>query len=281
MPRSGIVSSPLVVTAAVNGAETRREQTPYVPYTPDEIAEEARRCREAGASIVHVHGRKPDGTPTQDRETFRRIDEAIRERTDVLVQFSTGGSVEMDLEERIEALDLQPDMATLTTGTVNFGEAVFWNSLPMIREIADRLDQYDVPPEIEIFDTGMVDTALRLVDDGRLELPLHFDFVLGVPGGMGARPEALDFLTDLIPEESTWSVAGIGRHELTMAWRAVHRGGHVRVGLEDNVYLEKGVLARGSWELVEEVVSYADDAGREIADPEQAIDILDIEPPRR
>ncbi|MFB6263035.1 MAG: 3-keto-5-aminohexanoate cleavage protein [Bradymonadaceae bacterium] len=267
---------PLIVTAAVDGAETSRKQTPYVPYTPEEIAEEARRCRRAGASMVHVHGREEDGTPTQDRQTFRQILEHVRDRTDVLVQFSTGGAVGMDLEERIEAVDLQPDMASLTTGTVNFGEEVFLNSLPMIRTIADRLDEYDVRPEIEIFDTGMVDTAMRLVDEGRLDPPLHFDFVLGVPGGMGGREENLEFLVETIPDESTWSVAGVGKYELPLARRAIEMGGHVRVGLEDNIYLENGELARGSWELVETVVEYARGQGRPIAEPGDAAEVLRI-----
>lgn len=268
---------PLIITAAVDGAETMREQTPYVPYTPEEIAEEARRCREAGASMVHVHGRREDGRPTQDRETFRRILEKIRERSDILVQFSTGGAVGMSVEERIDAIDLQPDMATLTTGTVNFGDDVFMNSLPMIRQIAEGLKEYGIRPEIEVFDTGMVDTALRLVDEGLLDPPLHFDFVLGVPGGMGGRVENLEFLVDMIPAESTWSVAGMGRHELPLAYRAIAMGGHVRVGLEDNIYLRKGVLAKGSYELVEKVVDRATSEGRAIADPESSAQMLRID----
>ncbi len=267
---------PLIITAAVDGAEVMREDTPYVPYTPDEIAEEAVKCREAGASMVHVHGRLEDGTPTQDRETFEAILDKIRERTDILVQFSTGGAVGMSVDERIEALDLKPDMATLTTGTVNFGDEVFMNSMPMIREIAARLQKYGIRPEVEIFDTGMVDTAMRLVREGLLEEPIHFDFVLGVPGGMGGRPENLDFLVSMIPEGSTWSVAGVGRHELPLAYRAVEMGGHVRVGLEDNIYVEKGVLAKGSWELVQKVVHFAEERGRAIADPHAAKEIIDI-----
>lgn len=267
---------PLVITAAVDGAETSREQTPYVPYTPAEIAEESRRCREAGASMVHVHGRTPDGAPTQDRETFAEILEKIRERTDILVQFSTGGAVGMSVEERIDAIDLEPDMATLTTGTVNFGEEVFLNSLPMIREIAEGLNEHGIRPEIEVFDTGMVDTAQRLVDEGLLEPPLHYDFVLGVPGGMGGRPECLEFLVDQIPDDGTWSVAGMGPYELPLAKKAVDMGGHVRVGLEDNIYLEKGVWAAGSWELVREVADYAAEQGRALADPSTAADILGI-----
>lgn len=260
----------LMITAAVVGAEVTREHTPYVPYTPEEIAEEARRCRDAGAIMAHVHGRREDGSPTQDRETFRQILDKIRERSDVLVQFSTGGAVGMDVEERIEALDLKPDMATLTTGTVNFGDEVFWNDLGTIRTIAERLKRFGIRPEIEIFDTGMVDTALRLEREGLLEGPLHYDFVLGVPGGMGARSEALTFLVSLLPKGSTWSVAGIGRHELPLAYEAIELGGHVRVGLEDNVYVAKGVLAKGNAELVEKVVERALQAGRTIASVDEA-----------
>lgn len=267
---------PLIITAAVVGAETMREHNPNVPYTPVEIAEEAVRCRETGASMVHVHGREPDGSPTQDKETFAQILDEIRERTDILVQFSTGGAVGMSVEERIEGLELKPDMATLTTGTVNFGDDVFMNSLPMIRQIAERLRELDITPEIEIFDTGMVDTAMRLVKEGLLEEPLHFDFVLGVPGGMGGRPENLEFLVDMIPADSTWSVAGVGRHELPLAFKAIDMGGHVRVGLEDNIFVEKGVLAEGSWQLVEKVVEYAKAQGRELADPQVAGELLGV-----
>jgi 3-keto-5-aminohexanoate cleavage enzyme len=269
----------VIITAAVNGAETTREQNPNVPFTPDEIAAEAERCRKAGASIVHVHGRHPDGAPTQDRQTFEAIYQAIRERTDLIVQFSTGGAVGMSLEERIDAVDLAPEMATLTTGTVNFGDEVFMNSWPTVTTIAERLKAHDITPEIEVFDTGMVDTAMRLVDEGHLELPLHFDFVLGVPGGMGARRDSIEYLTDLIPDESTWSVAGVGRYEFPMAEHAIEMGGHVRVGLEDNVYLEKGVLADGSWQLVDKVAGMARQAGRRgVADPAQAREMLGLEP---
>jgi len=270
------MTQPLIITAALDGAETMREHNPNVPYTPEEIALEAVRCREAGASMVHVHGREDDGTPTQARGVFAKILSEIRERSDILVQFSTGGAVWMSVDERIEALDLRPDMATLTTGTVNFGEDVFQNSLPMIRQIAERLNTYSVRPEIEIFDTGMVDTALRLLKEGVLSGPLHFDFVLGVPGGMGGRPENLDFLVAMIPEDSTWSVAGIGRYELPLAQKAIEMGGHVRVGLEDNVFVRKGVLAKGSYELVAQVADYARAQGRELATPEVARRLLNL-----
>lgn len=269
-------AQPVIITAAIVGAEIMREDTPYVPYTPDEIAQEARRCRDAGAAMVHVHGRQDDGTPTQDRATFKAILDKIREQTDLLVQFSTGGAVWMSVEERIDAIDLKPDMATLTTGTVNFGDDVFLNSMPMIRDIARSLKKYGIRPEIEVFDTGMIDNALRLLGEGLLEGPLHFDFVLGVPGAMGASVRNLEFLVNSIPEGSTWSVAGIGRHELPLAIYALENGGHVRVGLEDNIYLKRGVLAEGSFQLVELVVEEAQKRGRIIADPIAARPILGI-----
>jgi 3-keto-5-aminohexanoate cleavage enzyme len=226
--------------------------------------------------MVHVHGRRNDGTPTQDRETFRAILEKTRAKSDVLVQFSTGGAVGMSVAERIEGLDLLPDMATLTTGTVNFGDDVFLNSWPMVCEIAERLTALSIRPEIEVFDTGMVDAALRLVREERITGPLHFDFVLGVAGGMGARPENLEFLVSMLPDDATWCVAGMGRHELPLAFHAVDLGGHVRVGLEDNIYLSKGVLAPGSFALVEKVVEYATSKGRDIATPDQARELLHI-----
>ncbi len=267
---------PLIITAAIVGAEVMREHTPHVPYTPTEIAAEAVRCREAGAAMVHVHGRRDDGTPTQDKETFSQILSKIRAQSDVLVQFSTGGAVGMSVEERIEGLALLPDMATLTTGTVNFGDDVFLNSLPMVRQIAQRLKELKIRPEIEIFDSGMIDTALRLADEGLLEGPLHFDFVLGVPGGMGARPENLEFLVSMIPQGSTWTVAGMGRHELPLSFHAIELGGHVRVGLEDNLYVSRGNLAKGSWELVELIANHAQKIGRPIADPQTAAQILSV-----
>ena len=270
---------PLIITAAIVGAETMREHNPNVPYSPDEIADEAKRCVDAGASIIHVHGRRDDGSPTQDRETFRAILDGIRSRCDCIVQFSTGGAVGMSVDERTEGLDLRPEMATLTTGTVNFGDDVFLNSYPMIVDIASRLKRYGVRPEVEVFDTGMVDTALRLVKEELLSSPVHFDFVLGVPGGMGGRPENLDFLVNMIPPGSTWSVAGVGRHELPLARHAIQKGVHVRVGLEDNIFVSKGVLASGSYELVEKVVEYATEHKRAVANVSETRTILGLDPP--
>ncbi len=269
---------PLVITAAVNGAELSREQCSVLPITPEEIAEEARRAREAGASVVHVHGRLADGTPTQDRETYRRILEAIRARTDVLIQFSTGGAVGMSGSERIEALDLQPDIATLTLGSVNFGDEIFTNPSPLVLDFVERFNQLGVPAEFEIFDAGMLGMARFLIARELIRVPFYFDFVLGVAGGMEASLKNLLFLKESLPLEKPWSVAGIGRHQLPLATAAIIEGGHVRVGLEDNIYYRKGELATGNAQLVERVVRLARELGRDLADPSEARQILAIDP---
>ncbi len=268
---------PLVITAAIVGAETMRSDNPNIPYLPEEIATEAEKCSQNGASMVHVHGRLADGTPTQDRNTFGQILSKIRDRSDVLVQFSTGGAVGMSVAERIEAIDLRPEMATLTTGSVNFGDECFLNTFPMIVEIAEGLKKHKIRPEIEVFDSAMIGTALRLEKMGLLEGPLHFDFVMGMPGGIAGTEAALLFLISQIPNDATWSVAGLGRFEFPLAKLAIQLGGHVRVGLEDNIYLAKGVLAAGSWELVEKISEFSKAFNRDVSTPEQARNILSIQ----
>lgn len=267
----------VIITAAINGAEVMKSDNPSLPISAEEVAEEAYRCAEAGASIVHLHGRLPDGTPTQDIDTFRSYFEAIRERSDIIVQFSTGGAVGMSVEERIEALALGPEMATLTTGTCNFGDGVFENSLPAIRVIAERQRQFGIKPEIEVFEVGMLDTAIRLVErEGVLKGPLHVDFVLGVPGALDGDERHLDYLVSRLPEGWTWCVAGVGRHELRLARYALQIGGHVRVGLEDNIYLSKGVLADGSHSLVAAVAEMAAEVGRRVLGVTEARKVLRV-----
>ncbi|WP_426752784.1 3-keto-5-aminohexanoate cleavage protein [Myxococcus sp. Y35] len=272
------MSTPMVITAAMVGAETTREQTPHLPITAEEIAEDAVRCREAGAAMVHLHVRTADGKPSQDAELFRAAIRAIRKRTDVLIQTSTGGAVGMTVDQRCGPLTLtgedRPDMATLTTGTVNFGEEVFWNPRPLVRDIAKRIRAAGLRPELECFDVGMIDEARYLAKEGLVDLPAHFDFVLGVPGTLQPRPEVLDFMIASLPEGSTWTVAGVGRHQLAYVDEAAKRGGNARVGLEDNIYVSKGVLAKGNWELVAEAAKRARAHGRELATPEQARKLL-------
>ncbi len=268
------MSDELVITVAGVGAEVTREQQPHLPLLPDEVGDEYHRAYDAGATLAHIHGRRPDGTPTQDLETFRLYSEAIRSRCPILQQFSTGGAVGMGVEERIEALELGPDMATLTLGTCNFGNDVFENSLPTIGAILDRLKKFEIVPELEIFDDGMLATADALFGRGFLTAPAHFDFVLGVPGAAAATAENLLHFARSIPAGSTWTVAGIGRRQTAMATLAIAMGGHVRVGFEDNIYYRKGELADSNARFVERVVRIAREVGREPATVDQARAIL-------
>lgn len=263
----------LVITVALNGAEVRREQTPHLPVTPAEIAEAAARCREAGAAMIHIHGRRPDGTPTQDAAVYAEMISAVQARTDLIVQVSTGGAVGMTAEERLAPVLLKPEMASLTTGTVNFGDGVFMNAPEMIEAFARAMVANGVVPEIECFDLGHIDNALALVKKGILTLPLHFDFVMGVPGGIAPTVRNLVHMSESIPTGCTWSVAGIGRAQLPLATAAMVMGGNVRVGLEDNIYYRKGVLASNEM-LVARVVRIAEELGREVATPDEARRIL-------
>ncbi|ABS60076.1 3-keto-5-aminohexanoate cleavage protein [Fervidobacterium nodosum] len=267
----------LIITVAVTGAEVTKQQQPNLPITPDEIAEDVYRCWKAGASIAHIHARLPDGTPTQSKEVYAEIKRKIREKgCDIIIQFSTGGAVWHKPEERIQCLDAEPEMATLSAGSCNFGDDVFMNSPSFMELLAMRMKEKGIKPEIEVFEPGMIENALRLVKKGLLELPLHFDFVLGVPGAMTGNIEDLVFLVNKLPEGCTWSVAGIGRYELPLAVHAIVMGGHVRVGFEDNIYYRKGELATSNAQLVERIVRIAHEVGREIATPDEARKILGI-----
>jgi 3-keto-5-aminohexanoate cleavage enzyme len=270
------MSDEVVITVAGVGAEVTRKQQPNLPLLPEEVGEEYRRAHDVGATIGHLHGRKPDGTPTQDLETFRAYSREIRARCPIIQQFSTGGAVGMGVEERIEALELRPEMATLTLGTCNFGDDVFENSLPTIRAILERIRKFGITPELEIFDDGMLATADALFAKGVLTPPLHFDFVLGVPGSAAATPENLLHFARSIPAGCTWTVAGIGRRQTAMATLALAMGGHVRVGFEDNIYYRKGELADSNARFVERVVRIAREVGREPATVEQARSILHL-----
>ena len=272
------MTEPMVITAAMVGAETTRAQTPHLPITAEEIGEDAAKCREAGAAMVHIHVRLPDGKPSQDTELFRAAIRAIRKRCDILIQVSTGGAVGMGVDERCGGLKLtgedRPDMATLSTGTVNFGDDVFWNPRPLVRDIAKRISGLGIKPEIECFDTGMIEEAYALEKEGFIQFPAHFDFVLGVGGALGAKPEALDFMRSYIPKGSTWTCAAMGRHQLPFVELSAERGGNARVGLEDNIYLSRGVLAKGNYELVAEAAKRAKAKGRTLATPQQARELL-------
>jgi 3-keto-5-aminohexanoate cleavage enzyme len=269
--------NPLIITCAPVGAEVRPDQTPYLPYTPQRLGETASAIREAGASIIHVHCRNDDGSNTHSIQRFGEAYAAIRAQSDLIVQFSTGGAIGMTPEERSSVLELRPEMATLTCGSVNFGDDIFENSFPIMRGILKKMNEFGVRPELEIFDKGHISNARRLAREGLLSLPQHVDLVLGVPGALEATLRNLADLVDDLPAGCTWSVAGIGRHQLPMAMTAIAMGGHVRVGLEDNLYYSRGRLARNE-ELVARVARIASEAGRPVATPEQARKLLSLLP---
>ncbi len=274
--KEGIMDK-LIITAAICGAEVTRAQTPYIPLTPEEIANEAFLSYKAGASIVHLHVRDEDGKPTQDVNVFKKVIGLIREKApDLIIQVSTGGAVGMSAEERLQSIYSGTEMASLDTGTTNFGDDIFVNDMPLIRHFASKMAEVNVMPEFECFELGHISNALRVVKEGIINGHLHFDFVLGVPGACPADVRNLVRMADSIPSDATWTVAGIGKHEFEMAAIAIAIGGNVRVGLEDNIYISKGVLAKSNAELVENVVKIAKSIGREIATPDEARRILNI-----
>ena len=268
----------LIITACICGAEVTKENNPAVPYTVEEIAREAKSAYDAGASIIHLHVRDDDGTPTQSRERFKECMDAIYAVCpDVIIQPSTGGAVGMSNEERLAPTELKPEMATLDCGTCNFGgDEIFVNTENMIKAFAERMNENGIKPEIEVFDKGMIDMASRLEKKGFIHKPMHFDFVMGVNGGISGEPRDLLFMVESIPAGSTWTVSGVGRFEYPMVTMGILMGGHVRVGFEDNVFLEKGVLAKSNGEMVEKVVRIAKELGREIATPKEAREILGL-----
>jgi 3-keto-5-aminohexanoate cleavage enzyme len=266
----------VILTAAIVGAELTRAQTPHLPITPREIADEAARCREAGAAVIHLHVRNDDGSNTQSAERFGEAIAAIRAKTDCIVQPSTGGAVGMSMDERAGPLACKPEMATLNCGSLNFGDDVFINKRGEIRDMAKRIRASGAIPELECYEVGHVDEAILLAKEGTIVAPLHFQFVLGVPGGIGAREEVVRFMRTLVPSEATWAVAAVGRYQQPMTELAMRLGGHARVGLEDNIYVSKGVLSEGSAPLVARAATYARSIGRTPADPTRARKLLGL-----
>ncbi|KXZ40157.1 3-keto-5-aminohexanoate cleavage enzyme [Alkalithermobacter thermoalcaliphilus JW-YL-7 = DSM 7308] len=268
----------LIITAAICGAEVTKKHNINVPYTVEEIAKEAQLAYEAGASIIHLHVRNDDGTPTQDINRFKQCIDAIKERCkDVIIQPSTGGAVGMSNEERLQPIYLKPEMATLDCGTCNFGgDDIFVNTENTIKEFGQKMLKLGIKPELEVFDKGMIDMAIRLHNKGYIKAPMHYNFVLGVNGGISATARDLVFMAESIPKGSTFTVTGIGKNQFPMAALSIVMGGHVRVGFEDNVYISKGVLAKSNGELVDKVVKISRELGREIASPQEARKILGL-----
>jgi len=270
------MKNPAIITCALVGAELNREQTPYLPLTPDEIVDSALGVHKAGAAMVHLHVRDEQGKPTCSDIVFKEVIEKIRKHCDLIIQVSTGGAIGDSYLDRFSPLEAGPDMGSLTTGSLNFGDEIFMNPRPFMLALAKTMKEKGIKPEIEVFDAVMLEASLKMVEKGLLDTPLHIDLVLGVPGGIAANEASLDFLVGQIPEDATWSVAAMGRHQFPMAGHALNRGGHVRVGMEDNIYIEKGVLAKTNAELVEKVVSIAKEIGRPIATPKEARNLLHL-----
>ncbi len=268
----------LIITTALTGNVPTRERTPHVPITPEEIADDVACCAAAGACVFHVHARNKLGKPTLDMAVFKDTVRRIKARTpEVIIQLSTGARAGKDWEARANPVRLLPEMASFTTGSNNLPGVVYENPPDFIKFLAGVFRDTGVKPEIEVFETGMISNALHLVKKGFLALPLHFDFVLGAPGSMPGTVRNLVFLADSLPPNSTWTVAGIGQTELPLATAAIAMGGHVRVGIEDNLLLSDGTLATNA-QLVEKVAAIARLMGREIASPEDARRILTLDP---
>jgi 3-keto-5-aminohexanoate cleavage enzyme len=270
------MSQPVIITVALVGAELTLAECPYLPITPEQIGEAAAEACQAGASIIHLHVRMPDGRPTQDKEIFRQAIAAIQARCDIIIQVSTGGAVGMSAQERLQPVHLKPEMASLTTGSVNFGNEIFANPWSLIQDFAQVMQEHGVKPELEIFDAGMIANALRLRDKGLVSEPLHFDLVLGVPGGMPATVRNLVYLVESLPPGASWSAAGIGRAQTVLAAAAIAMGGHARVGFEDNIYYRRGELATSNAQLAARVSRLATELGRPVASPTDARRILGL-----
>jgi len=249
-----------LITVAPTGAETAKADVPHLPTTLEELVAEARACEAEGASLIHVHVRDAEHRPTLDAVRLRDTVQALREQTDLVVQLSTGGSVHDPLEQRLTVLDAEPDSCSLTCGTTNFGDDVFLNPYPFMARLYEQAREREVVPEFELFDLGHVAALRRLLDTYGLPYGgvVHVDFVTGVPGGMPGSVEALVAGVHLLPPEVTsWSATGIGRTHLPIAAAALAMGGHLRVGMEDNLVFAKGQPVRDNAQLVQRAAALA------------------------
>lgn len=283
-----------ILTCALSGVVANRDQCPAIPYTPSEYAAEARRARDAGAAVVHIHARHPDGRPSYRIEDYRAITEAILDAApDLVVNFSTG-AVGVPIEERVHQVTaLRPELAALNMGSMNYAkysekrksfvfELVFANPFSEIVYLLEQMRSVDVKPECECFDTGHVASLAPLIDMGLLEPPVQLSLIVGVLGGAPADARTLAHLATLVPQPSTWEVVAISRAQWALVSAAASLGGNVRVGLEDNFYLPSGEMASSNGELVEAAALLVELSGREVAEPSRARAILRLpDPPDR
>ena len=284
---------PVVISNSISGVIANREQCPAIPYTPAEYAAEARRAVDEGASQIHIHARKPDGTPSWDVEDFRLITEAIRDEVgDVIINYSTG-AIGVPIEKRIEYLaELKPDVAALNMSSMNYAKysrrrkefvfkAVFENSFDTIIEFVSAMKELGIQPEHECFDAGHVANVDPLIDMGLLEEPLQISLVMGVVGGIRPTPRNVEVMADQIPGgaegPNNWQVIGISRDQWKLLGAAVVLGGNIRAGVEDNLYLPDGSMAKSNGDLVAKARQIVEDAGRRVATVEEARALLGLE----
>jgi 3-keto-5-aminohexanoate cleavage enzyme len=280
----------VIISAALAGAATRKEQNPSVPYTPQEFAEESYKCWKAGASIVHIHARDPQtGNPTAEIPKIRETIDAIRQECpDLIINMSSAIGPWVTAEQRIAPIvEIKPDLASLNTNSMNFalvdhnsgkifGEIIFENTFKMLVDFSKAMRENGVKPECELYDFGGLYNILLIRKQGIFEEPMHFQLVFGVAGGIPFTPMNMVHLQSLLPQGATWSVCGVGPHQFPAGIMASIMGGHIRVGLEDSIRVLRGKLAEGSWEQVEVVKRIIDLAERDIATPAEARKILNL-----
>jgi 3-keto-5-aminohexanoate cleavage enzyme len=268
----------LIISAATTGSRTMTSMTPYVPVTEEEIAQQAVDCWRAGAAIVHIHVRDENERVTCDPDRYQKVTDLVRAAgADVIMNWSTGGGAGITTdEERASSLKRAPEVASFDCGSTNFGSGVFINSPAFLEHLANEMNEHLVTPEIEIFDTGMIETAKELIERHLLQPPHWFQFVLGVRGGAPATARELCHMVDSLPPGSRWSVCAIGRNQLPLNMIAMAMGGHARTGLEDNIYYSYRVLAQSNAQLVERLARIAREMGRDIATPDEARELIGV-----
>lgn len=268
----------LIISVATTGSRTMRSQTPYVPITEEEIAQQALDCWRAGAAIAHIHVRDEHEQVSCSPERYQKVTDLIRAAgSDIIVNWSTGGGAGLVVDDdRAASIKLAPELASYDCGSTNFGRTVFINSPDFLEHLAREMNEHLVTPEIEIFDTGMIQVARDLIDAELLQPPYWFQFVLGVRGAAPATARELVHMVDSLPDGARWSVCAIGRHQLPMNMIAMSMGGHARTGLEDNIYYGYRQLATSNAQLVKRLVRLAREMGREIATPDEARELVGI-----
>ena len=267
----------VIITAALTGAMTPKSMNPNIPITPQEIANDAYECWKAGAAIVHLHMRDANGIGTMDKELFKETVSLLEAKCDVVINLTTAGEHDAPDERRMAHLyELKPEMASFDAGTLNrMPDDVFINTPQFLEKLGKVMQEYNIKPELEIFDAGMIHITEYYLKNGILKSPPHYQFVLGVPGGCTATVEDLVHLKDLLPKDATWSALGISKFHLPLMYATIALGGHVRVGLEDNLYYSKGRMAANP-DLVARAARLIKEANKEVATPAEARQILGL-----